>query len=690
MAISLMIYSAYLQIHIIEPIQQLRFHLFTPFQGQVIEVVQNNYPQKLTIMLFQQGKIRLSTPVKVRLGYYSSGELSVGEQVTFTAKLKPLIYAENPYSFDYGRYLLSQHIVASGYIKGAIAGEAKHHAQSLDSEPKDKWLAVLMHGDKRRLNTNDWQILQQTGTAHLFVISGLHIGIIITYMWLLSKFILYALLRVTVFRSFLIVNCQSMQFLLSVSLSLLVISQIQFALPMFRALLASIIYLITLHMLVNWSVLEKLKLVLLAIVISDPLVSLQMSFWLSLSMVASIILITKLWTVKGRWRQFSILQLLLSLFALLNSWYWFGQLAWFAWLINLCLIPLFTFLIIPLVMTLLFAKLVLPTTWLDPVYSVLESWLQNGFSYLSLINDTLPFSYLKSPDLALVMLIGLLLVSSLFVWRLAYWRLGQPLIIMLMCILVARQLHAPSEQQKMVVFAVGQGNSQLLVQRKKAVLFDTGNQFASGFNYIEAVVLPFLRAEGLSLEAIWISHLDNDHSGGLATVKMHFPDVRVYSPQQGCYRGQRSHLGTVSWRVLWPLGPQAGTENNQSCVILLQLDSYTMLLPGDIEKEAERALLKDLTKVDILVSPHHGSKTSSTPAFVEGLQAPFVIHSQGRFNRYHFPHQQVTSSYANYGQQWQTGRDGAIFINWQNSLEIMSWQQLRTKRWYHSVTQPSL
>lgn len=126
----------------------------------------------------------------------------------------------------------------------------------------------------------------------------------------------------------------------------------------------------------------------------------------------------------------------------------------------------------------------------------------------------------------------------------------------------------------------------------------------------------------------------------------------------------QGHWQGLDVRVLWPLAAGAG-RNNDSCVVQLDDGRHRLLLSGDIEQQAERRLLAleegaGLAST-LLVSPHHGSRTSSTAPFVAAVKPAFVVHSAGFMNQWGFPRPEVVARYQG-ARQWVTGEAGAILI----------------------------
>ncbi len=224
------------------------------------------------------------------------------------------------------------------------------------------------------------------------------------------------------------------------------------------------------------------------------------------------------------------------------------------------------------------------------------------------------------------------------------------------------------------------------------MLYDVGNYYLSGFNFVDAVILPEMRSEGVQqLDLVVISHWDMDHSGGLETLlqqqtvqRLLLPSERNLKREQnlGSTVANTSRCASTAWQNLWQdsssqllwrqiaLAEQGLQGNNASCVILLHVFGRQVLITGDIEAKAEFVLIRLAGKTegmslvsDVLIAPHHGSKTSSTKEFLNYVMPAYVLVSAGKNNSYGHPHKNITSAYWGNGSDWfNTGRHGQIRV----------------------------
>jgi competence protein ComEC len=209
---------------------------------------------------------------------------------------------------------------------------------------------------------------------------------------------------------------------------------------------------------------------------------------------------------------------------------------------------------------------------------------------------------------------------------------------------------------RLTLLDVGQALAVAVQTHSHALVFDTGAKFGKNFDAGEAVVEPYLRQQGVNaIDALVVSHGDNDHIGGADSLIRHFAIGKIVSSVPGllpvraepCQAGQSFEWDGVRFDMLSPFGT-LGNENNNSCVLRVSSPSGSALLTGDIERAAESLIVErygDGLKADILIAPHHGSKTSSTEAFLAAVKPAYVFIPMGYLNRYNFPHPDVLKRY---------------------------------------------
>jgi competence protein ComEC len=246
-------------------------------------------------------------------------------------------------------------------------------------------------------------------------------------------------------------------------------------------------------------------------------------------------------------------------------------------------------------------------------------------------------------------------------------------LVAMVCVLTYRPPHPPPGCLDYHVLDVGQGLSVVLRTRQQALLFDTGPSFLNGGDAAELVVLPFLYRFGIDrLDKLVISHGDLDHAGGANSIVAGIEVGEVLvgeriddlaAAQRECVAGQQWRWDSISFLILHPRMNAPLDRNNSSCVLLLEIGGFRILLTGDIESPAEKLLLhRDLVgATDIVIVPHHGSMTSSSDAFVDRTRPGLAIVSAGFGNQWGLPRPAVVDRWAAAGAAVvNTATSGAV------------------------------
>jgi competence protein ComEC len=253
------------------------------------------------------------------------------------------------------------------------------------------------------------------------------------------------------------------------------------------------------------------------------------------------------------------------------------------------------------------------------------------------------------------------------------------------------------------VLDVGQGLAVLVRTASHALLYDSGPAYSVDANAGQRVVVPYLRAVGVArIDTLVLSHRDQDHAGGYASVRAALPVDRLLTsivaltgppPLAGerCRAGQHWQWDGVHFAMLHPLADDydvAGRRSNSmSCVLRVggPAGDGAVLLTGDIEASDEQALRTrspQSLRTALLVAPHHGGRASSTPAFVAAAQARDVVFSAGYRNAFAHPHPLVVERYAA-SRQWRTDRDGAVHAEWvAGAATVTAWRDERRRYWH--------
>ncbi len=256
-----------------------------------------------------------------------------------------------------------------------------------------------------------------------------------------------------------------------------------------------------------------------------------------------------------------------------------------------------------------------------------------------------------------------LLGAGLMAMRLP-WRLRAAGLVMLLPLLWPAVARPPDGEFELTVPDIGQGNAVLVRTAGHALLFDTGPAYAPGADAGERVLLPLLRRLGVGrLDLLVLSHRDSDHTGGAATLLQALPVAGLRSslepghpllrlaPAQRCEAGQGWTWDGVRFELLHPRPADyaAGLKPNElSCVLRITAASGARaLLAGDLEAAQERRLAAsgaDL-RAELLLVPHHGSKTSSSAEWLAALRPEVGLVQAGYLSRFGHPAPAVLARY---------------------------------------------
>ncbi|UDI91519.1 MULTISPECIES: DNA internalization-related competence protein ComEC/Rec2 [unclassified Pseudomonas] len=611
-------------------------------------------------------------PSLMRLAWYAGPEVKSGERWRVAVKLKRPGGLLNPDAFDYEAWLLAQRIGATGTVKDgqrlapaqwAWRDSIRQRLLAVDAQGRNGALAALVLGDGSGLSREDWQSLQDTGTVHLLVISGQHIGLLAALMYALVA----GLARVGIWPlrwPWLPWAC-GLAFTAALGYGLLA----GFDVPVRRAcVMVALVLLWRLrfrHLGAWWPLLLAFDGVLLM----DPLASLRPGLWLSFAAVGVLI-----FTFGGR----------------LGPWRWWQTWTRAQWLIAIGLCPVLVALSLPISLSGPLANLlavpwvsfaVLPPallgTLLLPIPHVGEGllWLAGGlidglFSTLALIAGRWPAWVPPTMQGWVWVLGGLGAVLLLLPRGVPLRPLGWPLLLVLA--FPPRELLAEGVADVWQL-DVGQGLAILIRTRHHTLLYDSGPRFGD-FDLGERVVLPALRKLGVEhLDLMLLSHADADHAGGALAVAKGMTVRRIISgdppglPEaltaEACESGRQWQWDGVAFQ-LWQWA-DAHDSNQRSCVLQIEANGERLLLTGDIDSAAERDLLDSVLAVHTqwLQAPHHGSRSSSSMALLKALQPRAVLISRGQGNSFGHPHPTVIARYRKQGVHiHDSAEQGAIHL----------------------------
>ena len=617
---------------------------------------------------------RTGLPSRLRLSWRDPPPLHAGEHWRLAVRLKRPDGLLNPHGFDYLKWLTARGIGATGTVKtgqrlsdgqgmGAWREQLRARLQGiLPDKPALGGVLALSLGDGSVLTREQWQLLQDSGTVHLFVISGQHVSLVAG----LGYGLVALLVRLGLWPArlpWLPAACA-----LALTGAYVYGALAGFAVPVQRALIMVTVVLLwrmSYRPLSSW---KPWLLALAAVLVLDPMVILQPGFWLSFAAVGCLVLMFaarlgrwRWWQVLGRAQWAAAAGLLPLLLATGLPVSWVGPLA------NLLAVPFVSFLLLPLVLlglmlsgwpllggpVLQSAALALQALWW------LLEWLVQGWPAWQ---GAVPNIWVLLVT-ALAVLLLLLPVALRPLWL--------PLLLLMPLLWPFQQNAVSSGQANIWMLDVGQGQAIAVQTARHALLYDAGPAMG-GKDLGETVVVPFLRGERIRfLDRLILSHADADHAGGADAVMRQAGVGRLISgePQrhrqfqaEGCASDSWEWDGVLFRQWQW----QGATDGNAaSCVLLVDAAGERFLVTGDLDVAGERALLEawpDL-QVDWLVAGHHGSRTSTAQFWLQQLRPHSVLVSRGRHNSYGHPHPLVLARVSYNGMQlYDTAYDKAMRI----------------------------
>lgn len=629
-------------------------------------------------------------------GNYLPQKVCAGQRWAMTLRLRPVHGELNDGGYDPQRSAFARHQTLSGrFTQAKIVDEnCSLRAQYLMSLQHRlsafHWGAVMLGlgmGERLEVPREIKDLMRDTGTLHLMAISGLHIALAASIVWLLAR---------------------GLQFLMPGH-------WIHWQIPLLAGLLFAAFYawltglqppalrtVIALAVLAalrigarQWSPWQVWCCCIAAILISDPLAVLSQSLALSAFAVAALIFWFQ-WLPLPRGHRVRWLQPLLNLLYLQTGMLLllmplqvliFHGFSLSSLVANLFAVPLVTLVCVPLILAGMLLHL-LPLTALESALWLAADKSLGGLFWMLM---RLPDGWQNVDERwqYLTLLPWLAIIG----WRFHAWK-SVPAVCLAGSILLAFPLWRTvrSEGWTLHMLDVGQGLAMVIERHGKALLYDTGLAWPGG-DSARQLIIPWLRWHHLQPEGVILSHEHLDHAGGLATLQKTWPTLWIRSPlgraeHRPCFRGQRWMWEGLTFTVHWPPAGYSERGNNRSCVVKIDDGEQSALLTGDIEAQAEQTMLshywRHLTSTVIQV-PHHGSNTSSSLPLVQRVEGRIALDSAARYNAWHFPSAKVIRRYRKEGYIWHdTPHSGQISVTFsQHRWQIQRVRDEYLPRWYH-------
>ena len=680
----------------------------------------------------------VTLPPQLALGWYGSPpgadqaiaaptralpEVRAGERWALTVRLRAPHGSRNPHGFDFELWLWEQDLQASGYVRtGArdpaplrLAQTAWHPIEQARQQVRDAIVqrasadpaleaqaramgivAALVTGDQQAIARSDWDVFRATGVAHLMSISGLHVTL---FAWLAGALVRALWRRSS--RLCLAFPAGSAGLIGGLALALAYALFSGWGVPAQRTVL--MLATVTLLRLSgrHWPWPYVWLLACSVVVLADPWALLQAGFWLSFVAVGVLFAgaaqgpHTTPPALARRLLQLLREQWLITLALAPLTLLLFGQVSLVGLLANLLAIPWVTLGVTPLALL----GVLWPPLWEVAAQAVLwlGLWLEAlaGLPWATLTVAQAPW-WAGVAGLLGALLLALRLPPSL---RLS----GLPL---LLPVLLWQPVRPAAGEFELLAADIGQGNAVLVQTATHALLYDAGPRHSADSNAGQRELVPLLRALDVRLDHLVLSHRDSDHTGGAAAILATQPQAALLSSiedghalqgqrrAQRCLHGQRWTWDGVAFEVLHPAPQDYGRvrrSNALSCVLRIDNGRQAVLLAGDIERAEEARLLTAGAplQADLLLVPHHGSKTSSSAPFLDAVAPSMALVQAGYRNRFGHPAPEVLQRYAERGiRVVQSPHCGAARWHSAQPRQVQC-ERERARRYWQHVASPA-
>ncbi len=654
--------------------------------------------------------------------------------------------SRNPHGFDYEGHVFAQGIRATGTVRGTpvqigdepwasvsvVAQRARHYVRDamLPYIAEQRWGAVLLAlaiGDQASVDAADWLTFNRSGLTHLVSISGSHVtmiavlaGIAVNFTWRRLRW------RGRGLSERLPAQLASAWVALLVAWLYCLLAG--WGVPARRTFVMLLVMGVSLALRLPLSPSPVLAAAAFVVVGLDPWAPLSAGFWLSFLAVYVLMAATGWWgrgafTPQGRLPRVvrklhaaARLQICVTLALLPPLALLFSEISIVSPLANAYAIPIIGMLVTPLALLLAGMALVPglevavgAVAWLAHALLQLCMWPTEWLAGLP--GASLPVAAAPWWATAFAMLgVGIALLPRGFPFRYLGWAFMLPVLVWL-----------PSRLEPgdwdLYALDIGQGSAVVLRTASQTLVYDTGVRYSPDADAAQRNLVPFLRAKGIKkVDVLVVSHADLDHVGGVRSVLESLPVEQSYTPfdlaawltHEGgllggrelppmpkaaspCFHGLSWRVDGVGFAFLWPpgegsidLGADTRERNRNACVLRVQGAHHSILLPGDIGADEEKALVqRGLDAADIVLAAHHGSRYSSAQPFVAATRAQHTIAQAGRWNRYGHPASAVRRRWQAHGSAfWDTGLDGAIIArSTKGGLKVEAERDRRSRYW---------
>ena len=675
------------------------------FSVEHVETAAAIVPRRLSLAWYPQsrkGGVDDSVPAIV-----------AGERWRLAVRLRRPHGNANPHGFDVEAWLLENGLRATGYVRGsdrnarlaAFAGRASDYVQrareavrariidALPEAPHAGVIVALTIGEQRAIPEAQWAVFNRTGIAHLISISGLHV----TVFAALAGGVALALARRSVALTAR-VPARKVAAAIGVAFAAAYVLLAGAQVPAVRTLLMLVVAAAGLMVARPGAAAVVWLWALAAVLAWDPWAGLAPGFWLSFGAVGVLLYagtgrltsprpLSRIARAAQGLRAAARTQAVVTVALVPGSLALFQQVSLVSPIANAVAIPVVTFVVVPLALVAIvvpidalwqvahavFAALMIPLDALAAAPAA--AWQQHAPACWTVVVALVGVAFLAAPRGVPGRALGLIALIPLFVVR------PSP--------------PAPGTF-RMTVLDVGQGLAVVVETHRHALLYDTGPRYSDDADAGGRIVAPFLRAAGLTrLGGMIITHQDSDHSGGAQSVLQTVPIDWLASSLAAdhpintrratgsadalrCESGQRWTWDDIRFEILQPSAADYANPrlkpNDLSCVVRIESRHGSVLLTGDLEARGELELVRRdpaALKADVLLVPHHGSRTSSTRAFIAAVAPTVAVITPGYRNRFGHPRPDIVARYDEAGiRLYRTDYDGALSFSFAPGMSL--------------------
>ncbi len=652
-------------------------------------------------------KYRIRSPQEKEL---LKKQISPGVICNLLGSLTPPGKSRNPNSFDYQLYLqrkgISWILESNGVnppacsepsgnlitlLKRVRYQEVNKLEENMDEE-NAAIFAALLFGERTLMDPEMEEAYSRTGTVHLLAISGLHVA-------LLTGMCFAFLLRFGMTRE----RAELTLMLILPAYAVLT----GLAPSVNRAVLMLILLLITRRLKLRFFPLDAISLAFIVLVIISPHAIYQPGFQLSFGVSFALVLSAS--TIINRFQSYLVKLIIVSLVAQLASipilLNYFYEISLISVVANLLFVPLFSFILLPLVLVTYLSGIFVPfiSELLFPLINIVVSFANT----MSISLAAIPFSsvVIGKPDEFMLVLYLLCYLIFFIIWEKKGNRKIVPVLLLLPIIPIVFQVLYPylSPYGKVVFIDVGQGDSILirLPHNRANYLIDTGGSISyskeeweqkkDSFDTGEDILVPLLKSEGIrKLDKLILTHGDMDHIGGAPGILSELSVEEILLPitnertelelriqeiaktkhikMKLVQAGTRWKVAAGNFQVISPL-EKLEDKNEGSIVLWASFGGKRWIFTGDLGEYGEKALVQRISQmdVDVLKIGHHGSKSSSSEEFLAVTRPEIAIISAGEGNRYGHPHPEVIDRLKKHKVSlFRTDKQGAIIYTFTN------------------------